>query len=133
MGRKLSPAAPRRTKAGVKARVFPRSQGEFNTRLEVMSNDLSAQLQARFQGEKSPSSPEPADVYGKLTQLITKVTGIEEGLERETTFEQLGIQSLDFIELTVRAEDAFKVRLEEETMSGISTIGELVNYLEEHQ
>lgn len=113
--------------------MFPGSHVEFNTRLVVMSNDLSAQLQARFQGEKSSSSPEPADVYGKLTQLITKVTGIEEGLERETSFEQLGIQSLDFIELTVRAEDAFKVRLEEETMSGISTIGELVNYLEEHQ
>lgn len=99
-----------------------------------MSNDFSAQLQARFQGAQPRNdSPEPSDVYGKLTQLISKVTGITEGLERDARFEDLGVASLDFIELTVRAEDEFKVRLEEETMTEISTIGELVNYVEEHQ
>ncbi|MDN6198847.1 acyl carrier protein [Corynebacterium flavescens] len=99
-----------------------------------MSNDFSAQLQARFQGTQPRNdSPEPSDVYGKLTQLISKVTGVTEGLERDARFEDLGVASLDFIELTVRAEDEFKVRLEEETMAEISTIGELVNYVEEHQ
>lgn len=97
-----------------------------------MANDLSAQLHAKF-GATAPTSEEPAaDAYGELTRLITKVTGVDEGLEREARLEDLGVESLERIELAVRIEETFGVRLDEETMLTLSTVGELADYLEEH-
>lgn len=99
-----------------------------------MANDLSAQLAARFgsaPAEGTDSSP-AEDTYGELTRLITKVTGIEEGLERDTLLEDLGVESLERIELAVRLEEARGVRLDEETMLSVTTVGDLADYLEEH-
>ncbi|MGV0369180.1 acyl carrier protein [Corynebacterium aurimucosum] len=99
-----------------------------------MANDLSAQLQARFgsaPAEEKETSP-AGDAYGELTRLITKVTGVEEGLEREAKLEDLGVESLERIELAVRLEEACGVRLNEETMLSVTTVGELAEYVEEH-
>lgn len=99
-----------------------------------MANDLSAQLQARFgsaPAEENDSAP-ARDAYSELTRLITKVTGVEEGLEREAKLEDLGVESLERIELAVRLEEACGVRLNEETMLSVTTVGELADYVEEH-
>lgn len=99
-----------------------------------MANDLSAQLQARFgsaPAEEQDSAP-GGDAYSELTRLITKVTGVEEGLEREAKLEDLGVESLERIELAVRLEEASGVRLNEETMLSVTTVGELADYVEEH-
>lgn len=100
-----------------------------------MANDLSAQLQARFgsaPAQEQDSTPAGGDAYSELTRLITKVTGVEEGLEREAKLEDLGVESLERIELAVRLEEACGVRLTEETMLSVTTVGELAEYLEEH-
>ncbi|WP_049156845.1 acyl carrier protein [Corynebacterium aurimucosum] len=99
-----------------------------------MANDLSAQLQARFgsaPAQEQDSTP-AGDAYSELTRLITKVTGVEEGLEREAKLEDLGVESLERIELAVRLEEACGVRLTEETMLSVTTVGELAEYVEEH-
>ena len=99
-----------------------------------MANDLSVQLQARFgsaPAEEKDTAP-AGDAYSELTRLITKVTGVEEGLEREAKLEDLGVESLERIELAVRLEEACGVRLNEETMLSVTTVGELAEYLEEH-
>ena len=99
-----------------------------------MANDLSAQLQARFgsaPAQEQDSTP-AGDAYSELTRLITKVTGVEEGLEREAKLEDLGVESLERIELAVRLEEACGVRLSEETMLSVTTVGELADYVEEH-
>ncbi|MFW9094446.1 acyl carrier protein [Corynebacterium striatum] len=96
-----------------------------------MANDLSAQLQARF--NQTPHKEEPAeDTYSEITALITKVTGSAEGLERDAKLADLGVESLERIELAVRAEERFKVRVNEETMLGIETIGQLAEYVDKH-
>ena len=99
-----------------------------------MANDLSAQLAARFGSEpaEDTDSAPAGDTYGELTRLITKVTGIEDGLERDALLEDLGVESLERIELAIRLEEACGVRLTEETMLSVKTVGELANYLEEH-
>ncbi|WP_144793223.1 acyl carrier protein [Corynebacterium singulare] len=99
-----------------------------------MANDLSAQLAARFGSEpaKDTDSASAGDTYGELTRLITKVTGIEDGLERDALLDDLGVESLERIELAIRLEEACGVRLTEETMLSVKTVGELANYLEEH-
>ncbi|MBU5655514.1 acyl carrier protein [Corynebacterium aurimucosum] len=99
-----------------------------------MANDLSSQLQARFgsaPAAEKDSAP-AGDAYSELTRLITKVTGVEEGLEREAKLEDLGVESLERIELAVRLEEACGVRLNEETMLSVTTVGELAEYVEEH-
>lgn len=99
-----------------------------------MANDLSARLQARFgsaPAEEKDTAP-AGDAYSELTRLITKVTGVEEGLEREAKLEDLGVESLERIELAVRLEEACGVRLNEETMLSVTTVGELAEYVEEH-
>lgn len=99
-----------------------------------MANDLSAQLQARFGSTptKEEDSAPAGDAYSELTRLITKVTGVEEGLERDANLEDLGVESLERIELAVRLEEACGVRLTEETMLSVTTVGELADYVEEH-
>ena len=48
-----------------------------------MANDLSAQLQAKFNASAPDKEPE-RDTLGQLIALIRKVTGTEEDLDRET-------------------------------------------------
>ena len=79
-------------------------------------------------------SKEPErDTLGQLIALIRKVTGIEEDLGRETRLKDIGVESLDLVELTVRAEEAFQVRFSEETMLNSETIGDIAEYVEDHQ
>ena len=53
-------------------------------------------------------------------------------MEREALLEDLGVESLERIELAVRLEEACGVRLTEETMLSVTTVGELADFLEEH-
>lgn len=99
-----------------------------------MANDLSAQLQARFQGSDPDKDQDPdRDTLGELIALIIKVTGTEAELGKDTALSDVGVESLELIELTVRAEELFKVRLTEETMLNCETIGDIADYLEDHQ
>lgn len=109
-------------------------RGLIATTLSTMANDLSAQLQAKFQGSAPDKDQEPdQDTLGELIALIVKVTATEAELGRDTALSDVGVESLELIELTVRAEELFKVRLTEETMLNCDTIGDIVDYLEDHQ
>jgi len=97
-----------------------------------MANDLSAQLQAKFNASAPEKEPE-RDTLGQLLALINKVTGTEEELNRDTRLKDIGVESLDLVELTVRAEETFQVRFSEETMLNCETIGDIAEYVEDHQ
>ena len=45
-------------------------------------------------------------------------------------FEDLGADSLDAVELNLALEEKFGISIDEETMAGIKTVGDIVNYLE---
>ena len=96
-----------------------------------MANDLSAQLQARF-NQAPEKEDKRQDTFGAVAELIKKVTGSAEGVEREAALEDLGVDSLERIELAVRAEERFKVRFDEATMKDIHTVGQLTEYLDKH-
>lgn len=97
-----------------------------------MANDLSAQLQVKFNASAPEKEPE-RDTLGQLLALINKVTGTEEDLSRDTRLKDIGVESLDLVELTVRAEETFQVRFSEETMLNCETIGDIAEYVEDHQ
>ncbi len=51
-----------------------------------------------------------------------------EDIKRETTFESLGIDSLDMVEMVMDLEEELKVELEMEEK--VATVGELVDFVE---
>ena len=45
--------------------------------------------------------------------------------------EDLGIDSLDFVDIVMSLEDEFETEVPEEDMAGIKTVGDIVKYLED--
>jgi len=67
----------------------------------------------------------------ELAQIIEEASGLEaEDLTPEAKISELGINSLAMIEIAVRIEDAFGVRLDDETVFRTSTVGELAELVE---
>ena len=71
-------------------------------------------------------------IFEKLCKLISEQFSVEPGsITMETTFEDdLGADSVDIVELSMALEEEFGVEeMEEDDLSGISTVGDLINYL----
>ena len=60
--------------------------------------------------------------------LATQLDIPADQITRETTFETLGIDSLDMVEMVMELEDELGVELEMEEK--VATIGELVDFIE---
>ncbi len=46
--------------------------------------------------------------------------------------DDLGADSLDAIDIVMRVEDTFKVEVPDEIIEKIETVGDIVNYIEDH-
>jgi len=70
-------------------------------------------------------------IFEKVSTLIAEQFGIEaDTITMDTTFEDLGADSLDIVDLSMALEEAFGMEeTDEDDLSGISTVGDLVNYL----
>ena len=66
----------------------------------------------------------------KLSALVTKYGG-PRALSAATTIDELGLSSLDRVELMVALEDAFQTRLDEKAFSGARDVGQLRALVEE--
>ncbi|GAB2510964.1 Meromycolate extension acyl carrier protein [Corynebacterium atrinae] len=72
----------------------------------------------------SPTSP--AELSPELTQIIEDSSGVDAAsLTPESRIADLGITSLAMIEIAVRIEDTFNVRLDDPTVFSVGTIGDL--------
>lgn len=81
-----------------------------------------------------PGADASLDTMGQVAALIESVAGVEaDEVTAESTADSLGIDSLARIELIVRAEEQFGVRIDEETALGFDTIGDLVVYLADNE
>jgi len=71
-------------------------------------------------------------IFEKVAKLVAEQFGLEvEDLSEDTTFEELGADSVDIMELSMSVEEEFDVEeLGEEDLSGIQTVGDLVNALQ---
>ncbi|WP_019193168.1 acyl carrier protein [Corynebacterium timonense] len=77
---------------------------------------------------------EPAadtSVAGRLAELIGRFTDAE--VTPDATLDELGVSSLDRIELAVRAEEEFGVRADESAYTPGTTVGELVEWLADNE
>ena len=68
-------------------------------------------------------------MFDKIAAYLAKQMDIPvEDITRDTTFESLGIDSLDMVEMVMDLEEELKVDLEMEEK--VTTVGELVDFVE---
>ena len=70
-------------------------------------------------------------IFEKLAALLSEQFGVDvDSITMDTSFEDLGADSLDIVEMTMAVEDEFGLEdMDEEDLSGISTVADLVRYL----
>ena len=63
--------------------------------------------------------------------LLSEQLGVDaESITMETSFEDLGADSVDVVDLTMAVEEAFNLEdLADENLSEITTVGDFVNFL----
>ena len=69
-------------------------------------------------------------VFEKVQEIIVEELGKDaEEVKLETTFDELDADSLDVFQVISEIEDEFDIQIE--TEEGLSTVGDLVAYVEE--
>ena len=75
-----------------------------------------------------------ADVLERVTKIIVDRLGVEETqVTLEASFkDDLGADSLDVVELVMELEDEFDMEISDEDAETITTVGEVVKYIQSH-
>ena len=70
-------------------------------------------------------------IFEKVAKLLAEQFGLEaDQITEETSFEDLGADSVDIVELSMALEEEFDIEeMGEEDLNTILTVGDLVNYL----
>lgn len=73
------------------------------------------------------------EIFDKLKELVVDQLGVEED---EVTMEasmqdNLGADSLDLVDLVMSVEEEFGVKVADEDLENIKTVGDIVNYIED--
>lgn len=73
-----------------------------------------------------------AMITTELAKIFQDYAGIDatDVVPEARIAEDLAINSLALVEITIRIEEAFGIRLDDETVTGFTTIGDLIAYLE---
>lgn len=71
-------------------------------------------------------------IFEKIRDIISEQLGIEKGsILPDTTFEDLGMDSLDLFQIIVEIEEAFDIRIEDG--EEIKTVSQAVKYVEDRK
>ncbi len=70
-------------------------------------------------------------IFEKIAALLAEQFSVDaDSITMDTTFEDLGADSLDIVEMTMAVEEEFGLEdMADEDLSGIATVGDLVRYL----
>ena len=73
------------------------------------------------------------EIFDKLKELVVDQLGVEEDeVTMEATMQDdLGADSLDLVDLAMSVEEEFGVKVADEDLENIKTVGDIVNYIEE--
>lgn len=71
----------------------------------------------------------------KVKEIVAESLNVEEStLSKTTSFkEDLGADSLDLFEMVMAFEEAFEVEIPSEDLEQITTVGDVVKYIESHK
>lgn len=89
----------------------------------------------RDQNNKIQEKKEITDMFEKIREMIAENLNIDMAtITEEASFkEDLGVDSLDLFELVMALEEEFGVEIPTEDLEGLTTVGAVVKYVEEHQ
>jgi acyl carrier protein len=75
-----------------------------------------------------------SDVYDRVKRIVIERLGVEEAeVTTEASFkDDLGADSLDVVELVMELEDEFDLEISDEDAEKITTVGEVVKYIQSH-
>lgn len=69
-------------------------------------------------------------VFDKVKSIIVDKLGISESeVKMETTFEDLGADSLDIVELIMAIEEEYDIQVSDEEAEKAQSVGDVVNYI----
>ena len=70
--------------------------------------------------------------FDKIKELIVDQLDVEEDkITMDANIQDdLGADSLDIVDLVMSVEDAFEVKIEDEDVENIKTVGDLVNFID---
>lgn len=76
-----------------------------------------------------------SDVYDRVKRIVVDRLGVDEPqVVLEASFkDDLGADSLDVVELVMELEDEFDLEISDEDAEKISTVGDVVKYIEAHE
>ena len=77
----------------------------------------------------------PEDIRAQLAEIVHEVAGIPPGdVQTEKSFiDDLDVDSLSMVEIAVAAEECFEVRIPDEEIKNLRTVGDAVTYIERAQ
>lgn len=70
------------------------------------------------------------EIFEKVKEIINDKLCPEVEITEDSTFENLGADSLDTIELIMKIEDEFGIRLPDEETDSVKTVKDLVDIIE---
>jgi acyl carrier protein len=75
------------------------------------------------------------EIYDQVKTVLVEQLGIEESqiTEAASFQEDLDADSLDLVELIMELEDQFGVKISDEDAQGIQTVGQAVDFIQQHQ
>ena len=73
----------------------------------------------------------PADVLAGLKEIVEEVAGVSASqIELEKNFtEDLDVDSLSMVEVVVAAEERFGVKIPDDAVTDLATVGDAVNFI----
>ena len=75
------------------------------------------------------------EIFDKLKELVVDQLGVDddEVTTEATIQEDLGADSLDLVDLVMAVEEEFDVKIADEDLEGIKTVGDIVDYIAENK
>ncbi len=95
------------------------------------TNHVNQQYTTHYEGKHNVSVSQEEIIAG-IAEIIEEVTGIEPSeITPEKSFvDDLDIDSLSMVEIAVQTEDKYGVKIPDEDLAGLRTVGDVVNYIQ---
>lgn len=76
-----------------------------------------------------------ADLEAKIIRFIAEKVEHQDPskINASSQFDELGLDSMDVIQLLFDAEEAFGVNFEGEEAKGLHSVGDIISYIDKHQ